>query len=82
LTPFHGADGAGALQGIGQQWPIGFGAGVEGCGPSQPWPCPRLTPFHGADGADALQGTGQQWPIGFGAGLEGCGPSQPWPALD
>jgi len=33
---FHGADGAGALQGIGQQWPIGFGPGLEGYGPSQP----------------------------------------------
>ncbi len=35
-TPPHGADGAGALQGIGQQWPIRFGPGLEGCGPSQP----------------------------------------------
>jgi len=25
LTPFHGADGADALQGIGQQWPSGRG---------------------------------------------------------
>ena len=61
-TPFHGADGADALQGIGQQWPIRSGGGLEGCGPSQP--CGRKsTPFHGADGADALkaQGGGQQW---------------------
>jgi len=41
LTPFHGADGAGALQRIGQQWPIRpvvtmSGAGLKGSGPSQP----------------------------------------------
>src|SRR5260370_35916735 len=35
-TTFHGADGPDALQRIGQQWPIGFGADLEGCGPSQP----------------------------------------------
>jgi hypothetical protein len=34
--PFHGADGADALQGIGQQWPIRCGGGLEGSGPSQP----------------------------------------------
>ena len=28
-TPFHGADGADALQGIGRQWPIRFGGGLE-----------------------------------------------------
>src|SRR5258708_3625997 len=27
--PFHGADGADALQGVGPQWPIRFGAGLE-----------------------------------------------------
>jgi hypothetical protein len=50
-TPPHGADGAGALQRIGQQWPIGFGAGLEGCGPSQPVFRNRL-PFRG----DAFNG--------------------------
>ena len=39
-TPVHGADGAGALQGIGQQCPYGFRNDdrrrLEGCGPSQP----------------------------------------------
>ena len=35
-TSPHGADGAGALQGTGQQWPVRFGGGLEGCGPSQP----------------------------------------------
>ena len=49
-TPFHGADGADALQGIGQRWPsvrsnddrcrLG-----EGCGPSQPWPAVNQHPF-------------------------------------
>src|SRR6266481_1319449 len=40
-TPYPGADGAGALQGFGQQWPMRSAAmmiagGLEGCGPSQP----------------------------------------------
>src|SRR4029077_18830304 len=40
-TPFPGADGADALQGFGQQWPMRSAAmmiagGLEGCGPSQP----------------------------------------------
>jgi hypothetical protein len=30
LTPFHGADGAGALQGIGQQWPSVVAAMIAG----------------------------------------------------
>jgi hypothetical protein len=70
LTPFHGADGADALQGIGQQCPSDRGnddrwrlgglrslvaAIGEGC-----------IVQHGADGADALQGIGQQCPSGCG----------------
>src|SRR4029077_8023375 len=35
--PLHGADGAGALQGTGRQWPMRLGGDLEGCGPSQPW---------------------------------------------
>src|SRR6266481_4524245 len=35
-TPLHGADGADALQGIGRQWPMRFGAELEGCGPTPP----------------------------------------------
>jgi hypothetical protein len=59
LTALHGADGADALQGIGQQCPCGRGnddrwrpgglrslAAVAGR---------KLTALHGADGADALQ---------------------------
>ncbi|HWY91934.1 MAG TPA: hypothetical protein VNY04_03465 [Chthoniobacterales bacterium] len=38
LTPIHGADGADALQGIGQQWSSDLGnnddGGLEGYGPS------------------------------------------------
>jgi hypothetical protein len=36
-----------------------IGGGLEGCGPSQPWPAVNWHHFHGADGADALQGFGQ-----------------------
>src|SRR4029077_5655689 len=61
LTPYHGADGADALQGIGGNG-MGWGptmiagglrslAAVAGR---------KLTPFHGADGADA-QGIGRPW---------------------
>jgi hypothetical protein len=62
----HGADGADALQGIGQQWasipvserfPHRF---LEATVPSQRPPADVNT-IHGADGADALQGIGQQW---------------------
>src|SRR4029077_5964142 len=42
LASFHGADGADALQGIGQQCSSFvatlIGGGLEGCGPSQPSP--------------------------------------------
>jgi hypothetical protein len=58
-TPFHGAGGADALQGIGQQWPSGrgnddrrpdevatmIGGDLEGCGPSQPLPAVNGHPF-------------------------------------
>src|SRR6478736_5119376 len=65
-TPSHGADGADALQGIGQQWPSdrtndvrwrlgGLRSLVAVAGR-------KSTPSHGADGADALQGIGRQWP--------------------
>ena len=62
-TPFHGADGAGALQGIGRQRPS-----VGNDDRSRPGGLRSLvavagrksTPFHGADRADALQGIGQQ----------------------
>ena len=40
-----------------------IGGGLEGCGPSQPWPAVNWHHLHGAGGADALQGIGQQWPI-------------------
>src|SRR5690349_19491863 len=70
LTPFHGAEGPGALQQIGKQWPSGPGnddrwrlgglralAAVAGR---------KSTPFHGAEGPGALQDVGQQWPSGLG----------------
>ncbi len=37
--------------------------GLEGGGPSQPWPAVNWHHLHGADGADALQGIGGQWPM-------------------
>jgi len=62
----HGADGADALQRIGQQWasipvserfPHRF---LEATVPSQR-PAADVNTIHGADGAVALQGIGQQW---------------------
>ena len=67
-TTVHSADGADALQAIGQQLPSAHGndnwqkpgelrslAAVAG---------PKSTPFHGADGADTLQPIGQEsWKV-------------------
>ncbi|HWY92983.1 MAG TPA: hypothetical protein VNY04_08780 [Chthoniobacterales bacterium] len=56
---FHGADGADALQGIasdGHSFVAALiGGGLEGYGPSQPWPAVNWHHFHGAEGADAFQ---------------------------
>jgi hypothetical protein len=58
-TPFHGADGADALQESASNaykvLATMTGGDLEGCGPSQPLPARKSTPLHGADGADALQ---------------------------
>ena len=49
-TPFHGADGAGALQGIAQQWPpivaIMIGAGLEGSSLAREGLCPAACFLH------------------------------------
>jgi hypothetical protein len=57
LNVIGGADGADALQGMGQCRPEPeFGDRLEGCGPSQPPVYEILIVFRGADGAGALQG--------------------------
>ena len=53
---------AGGDKGIGQQWPIGFGPGLEGCGPLAAVVGRKSTPFHGADGAGALRASASNGP--------------------
>jgi hypothetical protein len=62
-TPFHGADGAGALQAIGQQWPSVHGNDDrQRLGGQRSLAAAvrrKSTRFHGADGAGALQAVGK-----------------------
>ncbi len=57
LTPFHGADGADALQWIGRQWHRLVRTMIAGSLRSLAAVAGRrLTPFHGADGAERPPG--------------------------
>src|SRR6266446_327036 len=89
-TPYPGADGAGALQGFGQQWPMRSAAmmiagGLEGGGPSQP-PIADVNTISRRRRSGRPPGDRPAMAHPFlatmiGGGLEGCGPSQP-PAAD
>jgi hypothetical protein len=63
-----------------------IGAGLAGCGPSQPWPTLDQLHFTAPTERTPSRGSaskGQPFVTTMiGAGLAGCGPSQPWPALN
>ena len=96
-TPPHGADGADALQGIGQQWPWVRGNDDRrrpgGLAVPRSRGTPTSRPFHGADGGTPSRASAHNGP-GFVAtmiegGLEGCVPrsrgapiSRPFHAAD
>jgi hypothetical protein len=88
-SPLHGADGADARQGIGQQWrslvATMFDGDLEGCGPSQPWPAVHqhhcTAPTERMPSRDSAGNDHRFLATMIGGDLEGCGPSQPWPAV-
>ena len=63
-----------------------IGGGLEGSGPSQPWPAldhHRFTaPTERAPSGGSPGNSHSLVATMIGGGLEGCGPSQPWSALD
>src|SRR4029077_13443871 len=63
-----------------------LGGGLEGCGPSQPWPAVNQHPFTApTERTPSRESASDGLPLvatTIGAGLEGCGPSQPWPAVN
>jgi len=79
-TALHGADGAGALQGIGRQWPMRFAGDLEGWGPSPPW----FADIHSASWrrrSGRPPGNRPAMAHAFRCSLEGWGPSPPWFAV-